>query len=94
MLFRSEEPDLLPPSTEAGILGDSGLTFSELSRMFAAGARIVSRSAGETRRPDEGQTEVPLFAVTTEKRLRSAADGRGPSLQSGDTVILLAHTKA
>src|SRR4029450_5987609 len=38
-----EEPDLLPPSREGGILGSPSLTFAELSDRFAAGARIIIR---------------------------------------------------
>src|SRR5262249_59834199 len=39
------DPDLLPPSREAGILGSRSLTFDELDRQFANGARIESRAA-------------------------------------------------
>ena len=41
------EPDLLSPPVEAGILGGAGLTFAELSRRFAAGAHFITRVAGE-----------------------------------------------
>jgi len=84
-----QEPDLLPPSREAGILGDRWLTFAELDRQFAIGAQIVSRSADEIRGPDGAQTEAPLFVVGHDGRLSFAADGHLPTLQSGDTVIAL-----
>jgi NhaP-type Na+/H+ or K+/H+ antiporter len=84
-----DEPDLLPPSREAGILGDSSLTFAELDRQFAAGARIVSRSANQVLGAEGSRTEVPLFAVTRNGRLSIAADGRPPEMRSGDTVIVL-----
>jgi len=47
-----DEPDLLPPPREAGIFGNRSLTFAELDRQFAAGARIVSRSADQAPRPE------------------------------------------
>jgi hypothetical protein len=39
-----EQPDLLPPPREIGILGGAALTFVELSRRFDAGAHITNRS--------------------------------------------------
>jgi NhaP-type Na+/H+ or K+/H+ antiporter len=87
---RRDEPDLLPPSREVGILGDLSLTFAELDRQFAAGARIVSRSAGDGLRAEGTRTELPLFAVARNGRLSVAADGRPPDIRPGDTVIALA----
>jgi hypothetical protein len=84
-----DEPDLLPPSREAGILGDRSLTFAELDRLFAAGARIVSRSTDQAQRAAGTRTEVPLFAVARDGRLSIAADGRPPDVRPGDTVIVL-----
>jgi hypothetical protein len=81
-----EEPDLLPPSSEGGILGGAALTFTELSDRFAAGARIVTRTADGRSRP----ADVPLFAVGTDGRLSIAADGRTPEVETGGTVIVLA----
>jgi NhaP-type Na+/H+ or K+/H+ antiporter len=80
-----EEPDLLPPLSEAGILGGPALTFAELSNRFAAGARIVLRPADGSSRP----TDVPLFAVASDGRLSIAADGSPLDVRAGDTVILL-----
>jgi NhaP-type Na+/H+ or K+/H+ antiporter len=82
-----EEPDLFPPSRERGILGDRSLTFAELDRRFAEGARIVTGRAG-----DAGDG-TPLFAVTPEGRLTIAADGRPLELESGDRVIALVTTE-
>jgi hypothetical protein len=84
-----DAPDLLPPSREAGILGDRSLTVGELDRQFAAGAQIMTRNADQLLRAEGTQTEVPLFAVTHEGRLSIAADGRPPDVRSGDTVIVL-----
>jgi NhaP-type Na+/H+ or K+/H+ antiporter len=80
-----EEPDLLPPSSEGGILGGPALTFAELSSRFAAGARIVVRASDGSSRP----TDVPLFAVASDGRLSIAADGSPLDVRAGDTVIVL-----
>jgi NhaP-type Na+/H+ or K+/H+ antiporter len=85
-----EEPDLLPPSSEGGILGDAALTFAELSDRFAAGARIVIRTAEGPFRAADESIEVPLFAVGSDGRLSIAADGSPPDMRAGDTVIFLA----
>ena len=81
-----EEPDLFPPSRERGILGDRSLTFAELDRRFADGARIVTGSAGDA------ADGTPLFAVRPDGRLTIAADGRPLELESGDRVIALVTT--
>jgi NhaP-type Na+/H+ or K+/H+ antiporter len=80
-------PDLLPPSREAGIFADRSLTFAELDRQFAAGARIVTK-ADDHAPPNQG--EVPLFAVSHEGQLSVAADDRPPNVQPGDAVVALA----
>jgi NhaP-type Na+/H+ or K+/H+ antiporter len=85
-----DEPDLLPPSREAGILGSRSLTYAELDRQFAAGARIVSRSADSVLPPEDARSEVPLFAVAHDGRLSIAVDGRPLDVRPGDTVIALA----
>jgi NhaP-type Na+/H+ or K+/H+ antiporter len=85
----SEQPDLLPPWGEVGILGGDALTFAELSRRFAAGARITERGSDEGTARSDG-TDVPLFAVAPNGRLSVAADGRSPTVRPGDSVIVLA----
>jgi NhaP-type Na+/H+ or K+/H+ antiporter len=84
-----EEPDLLPPSIEAGILGNSSLTFAELTDRFAAGARFVTRNPDENPLSDDPRTELLLFAVTSRGRLRVATDGHAPDVRTGDTMIVL-----
>lgn len=84
-----EEPDLLPPSIDAGILGNKTVTFAELNNLFEGGARFVSRSADENPVSDDTRAEIPLFAVTSRGRLRVAADGHPPDVRTGDTVIFL-----
>jgi hypothetical protein len=80
-----DDPDLLPPSKEAGIFGNRSLTFAELDRQFAEGARIVTRSSGV----EGADGEVPLFVVTPDGRLSIAADGQPPTARPVDTVIAL-----
>jgi len=84
------EPDLVPPLREAGILVDRSLTFGELDRQFAKGAHIVSTTADELPRSGGTETDVPLFAVTLDGQLSVAADGHRPDLRLGNTVIVLA----
>ena len=81
-----DQPDLLPPTREPGILGGPSLTFAELDRRFAAGARIATRRAGDG---DGAEAEVPLFAVTPSGRLSIASDGRPLELAPEDTLIAL-----
>jgi NhaP-type Na+/H+ or K+/H+ antiporter len=85
-----EQPDLLPPSREIGMLASATLTFAELSRRFAAGAQIKRQSGQDKAPPTDTGTEVALFAVTPDGRLRVAADGRSPDIRPGDSMIVLA----
>lgn len=82
-----EEPDLLPPSPDAGILGGPELTYGELEQRFAGGARLAVREATHASVASSG--EIPLFAVTRQGRLRVAADGRPLDARPSDRVIVL-----
>jgi NhaP-type Na+/H+ or K+/H+ antiporter len=82
--------DLLPPAGEGGILGSADLTFAEVSRRFAAGARFVSLLVDQSGSSQAGENEV-LFAVSPAGRLRVGADGAQPAVVAGDTVICLAQ---
>ena len=83
-----DEPTLLPSPREAGILADRSLTFAELDRQFAAGARVVVAAADDDVRGSGAET-LPLFAVTPAGQLSVAADGRRPVLRPGDTVVAI-----
>ena len=84
-----DAPVLLPPYRDPGILGDRSLTFAELDRRVAAGARIVSRPAADgALRGDEG-AGLALFVVGADGRLSASVDGRDPVVRPGDTVIAL-----
>jgi len=82
-----DDPHLLPPASEGGILGNRSLTHAELDRWFAAGARLETREHNPG--PRSAPHDVPLFAVAPSGRLRIAADGRALNVQPGDTVIVL-----
>ena len=75
----------------AGVAVAAALTWllpaGEFDRRFAAGARIVSRNADQAFRQEGEATELPLFVVTHEGKLRVAADGRPLDVRAGDTVI-------
>jgi hypothetical protein len=86
-----EEPDLLPPSTEAGILGNTALTFAELDRRFAAGARFLTRDDGQSVSADGGPPDVPLFALNADGQLTVAADGRPLETRAGARLIVLSR---
>jgi hypothetical protein len=81
-----DEPDLLPPPKEVGILASTALTFAELDREFAAGARVVSAQLNGDLPPNGA---VALFAITPAGQLSIAADGRPPVARPGDTLLLL-----
>ena len=83
-----EEPDLLPPSSEGGILGEGALTFAEVSRRFTSGAQIAERRL-ELEGSGAADGELPLFAVSPGGELRVAADGRPPAGKAGDTLLVL-----
>jgi NhaP-type Na+/H+ or K+/H+ antiporter len=77
-----EAPDLVPPPGEAGIFVGERLTFTELSRRFAEGARVITGTA-------VGEDALPLFAVARDGGVSVATDGRRPAVRPGDTVIAL-----
>ena len=81
-----EEPDLLPPPKEVGILANRSLTFAELDREVSAGARFVGLQVNGEPLPHGA---LPLFAIAPAGHLSIAADGRPPVTRPGDTVIVL-----
>jgi hypothetical protein len=83
------DPDLLPPSREAGIFANRTLTFAELDRQFAAGARLVTSTDGREPRTGAAHDEIPLFAVTPSGQLSVASDGRPPDVGPRDSVVVL-----
>ena len=80
--------DLLPPAGEGGILGSRDLTFAEISRRFAAGARFVSLTGDQLVQTQHGQGEL-LCAVSRDGRLSVVTEDGQPAVVAGDTVICL-----
>lgn len=80
--------DLLPPAGEGGILGSRDLTFAEISRRFAAGARFLSLTGDQSVQTQRGQGEL-LFAVSPDGRLSVGTEDGRPALVAGDTLICL-----
>ena len=81
--------DLAAPPDEHGILVGEDLTFAEVSRRLAAGARIVEDTVSGTSERASGHGEIPLFVVTAGGALRVATGDEGPEARAGDTVIAL-----
>jgi hypothetical protein len=81
-----DQPDLVPPSKEAGILMNRSLTFAELDREFSAGAKLLSAPANGNPLPPGA---LPLFAITPAGQLSIAADGRPLVVRPDDTVLAL-----
>jgi hypothetical protein len=84
-----EQPDLLPPSREIGILSGGALTFAELTRRFAAGAYLTDHGGHDNAGSADPGTDLALFAVAPDGRLSVAADRRSPDVRPGDSVIVL-----
>jgi NhaP-type Na+/H+ or K+/H+ antiporter len=81
-----DQPDLVPPSKETGILVNRSLTFAELDRKFSVGAKLISAPASDGPLPNGA---LPLFAITPAGQLSIAADGRPLVVRAGDTVLAL-----
>jgi NhaP-type Na+/H+ or K+/H+ antiporter len=80
--------DLLPPTGEGGILGSRDLTFVEISRRFAAGARFVCLAGDQSVQTQHGQGEL-LCAVSRDGRLSVVTEDGQSAVVAGDTVICL-----
>jgi NhaP-type Na+/H+ or K+/H+ antiporter len=88
-----EEPDLLPPAQEGGILGDRSLTYAALDRLFADGGGLVMRSAADSARAGPSSRELALFAVSS-GRVRVATAERGLDLRPCDSLVVLERAGA
>jgi hypothetical protein len=76
-----EDADLLPPAGDEAILGDDDLTFAELSRRLAEGARLVE---------DHSDGALPLFVVGDGGSLRVVTAAEPLQLGPGERTIALA----
>ena len=82
-------PDLLPPATEANILGGDDLTLAELTQRLGQGERFVLAHVDSAATAEGTQDGTTLFVVDPNGGMRAATDGNHPVLRSGDTTIKL-----
>ena len=82
-------PDLLPPATEANILGGDDLTLAELTQRLGQGERFVLAHVDSAATAEGTQDGTALFVVDPNGGMRAATDGNHPVLRSGDTTIKL-----
>ena len=82
-------PDLLPPATEANILGGHDLTLAELTQRLGQGERFVLAHVDSAATAQGTQDGTTLFVVDPNGGMRAATDGNHPVLRSGDTTIKL-----
>jgi hypothetical protein len=82
-------PDLLPPATEANILGGDDLTLAELTQRLGQGERFVLAHVDSAATAEDTQDGTTLFVVDPNGGMRAATDGNHPVLRSGDTTIKL-----
>ncbi len=85
-----DEPDLLPPATEVGILGGDDLTLAELTRRLAQGEDFIRATVERPGTPGRDQDGTVLFVIDRDGGIRAARDGERPTLRNGDSVIKLA----
>jgi NhaP-type Na+/H+ or K+/H+ antiporter len=84
-----DEPDLLPPATDADIIGDANLTLDELTRRLQAGWQLVDERLDAANGSLRGPAHSTLFAVSPNGSLRAATRGSPPAPRGDDTVIAL-----
>jgi NhaP-type Na+/H+ or K+/H+ antiporter len=77
---RGDLLDLVPAYAEGKILFGNNVTFSELTRRFDAGARLVEVAG-------DGDGVTPLFILTDRGELTIVTAGLLPDTSVGDTVI-------
>ena len=82
-------PDLLPPATEANILGGHDLTLAELTQRLGQGERFVLEHVDSAATAEGTQDGTALFVVDPNGGMLAATDGNHPVLRSGDTTIKL-----
>jgi hypothetical protein len=84
-----EAPDLLPPASEADILGGSGLTFAELTRRLARGEQLIGAAQDRGAATERGQDGTVLFVVHANGAVHAPTNGHAAGVRDGDTVIKL-----
>jgi hypothetical protein len=77
--------DVVPARLAGHVAFDPAMTYEELSRRFASGARLVALPDGAG-----AMSAAPLFVVSADGDLRVVGPEEPPSPAPGDTVIALA----
>lgn len=82
--------DLAVPPGEPGILGGGQVTYAEVDRRLAGGARLRGAVLGEEE-PEgrDGRRDLLMVVVTAAGEVRVAAGGEAPPAAPGDTMIVL-----
>jgi hypothetical protein len=84
-----DQPDLLPPASEADILARNDLTFAELTRRVAHGEQFIRATANRAATPERNQDGTVLFVIDSNGGMHAATHGEDPAVRDGDTVIRL-----
>jgi NhaP-type Na+/H+ or K+/H+ antiporter len=84
-----DQPDLLPPASEADILARNDLTFAELTRRVAHGEQFIRATADRAATPERNQDGTVLFVIDSNGGMHAATHGEDPAVRDGDTVIRL-----
>jgi NhaP-type Na+/H+ or K+/H+ antiporter len=84
-----DQPDLLPPASEADILARNDLTFAELTRRVAHGEQFIRATADRTAATERNQDGTVLFVIDPNGGMHAATHGADPAIGDGDSVIKL-----
>lgn len=84
-----DQPDLLPPASQADILGHDDLTLAEFTRRLEQGERFTHATVDRPAPAVLAQDGTVLFVVDPNGGMRAATDGRLPTMRNGDTTIKL-----
>jgi hypothetical protein len=84
-----DQPDLLPPASEADILARSDLTFAELSRRVAEGEQFIRTTADRAATAERNQDGTVLFVIDPNGGMHATTPGADPAVRKGDSVIRL-----
>lgn len=84
-----DEPDLLPPASEADILGGHDLTLAELTQRLVQGERFLLANVDSAATAERNQNGTALFVIDPRGVMRAATGGKSPTARNGDTMIKL-----
>jgi NhaP-type Na+/H+ or K+/H+ antiporter len=85
-----DQPDLLPPASEADILARNDLTLAELTRRVAHGEHFIRATGDGAATSERTQHGTILFVIDSTGGIHAATHGADPGVRGGDSVIKLA----